>query len=100
MTELFVQFIQRAKKRMWYVEEVQNKVREYDTTDERTKLFLNLGCQIYSVYQKALDKKNSLDFDDLIVNASKLVRNSNGNCTLDLGLHKDRHIKIRDIDWI
>jgi DNA helicase-4 len=100
MTELFVQFIQRAKKRMWTVEEIQNKVREYKTNDERTRLFLNLGCQVYSAYQKALEKKNSIDFDDLIIKASELIRNSNGNCTLDLGPHKDRRIKIKDIEWI
>ena len=100
MTKLFVQFIQRAKKRMWSVEEVQNKVRDYITSDKRTRLFLNLGCQVYSAYQKALEKKNSIDFDDLIIKASELIRNSNGNCTLDLGLHKDRLIKIKDIEWI
>lgn len=100
MTELFVQFIQRAKKRMWTVEQVQNKVREYKTNDERTRLFLNLGCQVYSAYQKELEKRNSIDFDDLIIKASELIQNSKGNCTLDLGLHKDRRIKIKDIEWI
>ena len=100
MTEMFVQFIQRAKKQMWSVEDMQQKVRDYRIDDERVKFFLNLGCHVYSVYQKKLEETNSIDFDDLIIKASQLIRDSQGNCAIDLGARKERHICMKEIEWI
>lgn len=100
MTELFVQFIQRAKKLMWSVEDVQKKIREYQTSDDRARLFLTLGCQVYSAYQKKLADTNSIDFDDLIIKASKLIYDTQGKCTIDLGPRKERRLSMKDIEWI
>jgi DNA helicase IV len=100
MTELFVQFIQRAKKQMWSVEEVQKKVHTYHTSDDRVNLFLTLGCQVYLAYQKKLAETNSIDFDDLIITASKLIRETQGLCTIDLGPRKERHQRMKEIEWI
>lgn len=100
MTDLFVQFIQKAKKQRWDIEDLQNKVRTYQTSDEREKLFLALGCQVYSAYQKKLSENNAIDFDDLIIKAANLIRDTQGNCTIDLGLRKERHISMKEIEWI
>lgn len=100
MTELFVQFIQRAKKQMWSIEEVQKKVHAYQTSDDRVKLFLALGCQVYSAYQRKLEDTKSIDFDDLIAQASKLIRDTQGKCAIDLGPRKERRLRMGEIEYI
>ena len=100
MSGLFVQFIEKAKKRMWSVQVTREQVRKYKTTDERVKLFLTLGCQVYEAYQKGLASRNAMDFNDLLTKAAERIQETGANCTIDLGHRKERHVKIKDIEWI
>jgi len=44
-------------------------IKSIKTTDERSKLFLNLISKIYDYYQNYLNKNNLFDFDDMIIKA-------------------------------
>ena len=100
LTELFVQFIQKAKKRMWQAKDVQERLLTHKHTDERERIFLQLASRIYTDYESALKEKNSMDFDDLIMQSVALIEQSKGECGVSLGLHKDRVIKMKDLKWI
>ncbi len=43
--------------------------------DERTKLFINICYQCYLAYMTELKNKNSIDFEDMINNASNILEN-------------------------
>ena len=72
MTELFVQFIQRAKKNGHTVAELQREIDQANY-DDRTQIFLNIANQVYSEYNQAIKKHNKMDFDDLIDQAIKII---------------------------
>jgi DNA helicase-4 len=100
MTELFVQFIQKAKKQMWSVSEMKDKIRELQSQDKRVMEFLNLAIRVYGNYQEELKSQAALDFDDLLLEASKRIELSKGEDGISLGLHKDRYLRMRDLEWI
>lgn len=100
LTSLLVQFIQKAKKRIWSPAEVQQRLSTYVPVDERERIFLQLASRIYADYQAELEKHNSMDFDDLIMQATNLIEQTSGECAISLGAHKDRVVKMNDLKWI
>ena len=90
MTELFVQFIQRAKKNGHTVAELQREIDQANY-DDRTQIFLNIANQVYSEYNQAIKKHNKMDFDDLVVHATQII---------DESIDPDTNAKIKDLKWI
>ena len=100
LSRLFVQFIQKARKCMWSATEIQQKVNEFSSKDHRVQIFLNIASQVYTAFEKKLHSENLVDFDELIVRAADIIEKTKGECSLALGQKKERHIKIKDIQWI
>lgn len=46
---------------------------------ERNLLFLNIVKPIYIYYQELLEKNNEIDFNDMIIDATKIVKNNEAN---------------------
>ena len=95
MTELFVQFIQRAKKNGHTVAELQREIDQVNY-DDRTQIFLNIANQVYSEYNQAIKTHNKMDFDDLIDQAIKII----DKCTGETSIAPDPHAKIKNLKWI
>lgn len=100
LTTLLVQFIQKAKKRMWNTAEVQERLLAYAPADERERIFLQLASRIYADYQAELENQKSMDFDDLMMQAANLIEQTSGECGIGLGARKDRFVKMNDLKWI
>lgn len=100
LTSLLVQFIQKAKKRMWDAGEVQHRLITYAPADERERIFLQLASRIFTDYQTELEKQKSIDFDDLMMQAANLIEQTSGECGISLGTRKDRFVKMNDLKWI
>lgn len=100
MTDLFVQFIQKAKKRVWSATEMQERVHNYQTNEQRTRIFLNLACQVFTEYEKRLAESKTCDFDELMNKAALKIEESKGACGVVLGSRKDRVVQINKLSWI
>ena len=97
ITRLFIQFIQRAKKELLSVQEVSKLVMKFDRSDKRTSVFLDLSSRVYSEYEKELRTSENLDFDDLLMEAIRIVNTTNGNCQIKVG---QREIRLNELKWI
>jgi DNA helicase II / ATP-dependent DNA helicase PcrA len=64
-------FIRTAKDRQLSPEDLPNRLKESDSAHP----LVEMGCQIYADYQRALIFRNSLDFDDLIRHALFMLQN-------------------------
>ena len=95
MTELFVQFIQRAKQNGRTVAELQCEIDQANY-DERTQIFLKIANQVYSEYSQAIKNHNKMDFNDLIDQAIKIIDKRVGEISID----PDTNAKIKDLRWI
>ena len=95
MTELFVQFIQRAKQSGRTVAELQCEINQANN-DDRTQIFLKIANQVYSEYNQAIKKHNKMDFDDLIDQAIKII----DKCAGETSIAPDTNAKIKNLKWI
>jgi DNA helicase-2/ATP-dependent DNA helicase PcrA len=50
------------------------QVSDYSNNLEKNEPFLNLVAQVWSIYEKKKEKENALDFDDLLVKSTKLLK--------------------------
>jgi DNA helicase-4 len=99
ITELFVQFIQKAKKNQISPDNIERVIKE-NNYPERTSRFLKLASKVYAKYQESLIKSKKIDFDDLIIKAALTIEKTTGNCEIPLDFENDRKVKIKDIKWI
>ena len=90
ITRLFVQFIQKAKKKFWSPTDVKNKIGQFSPPDDRTKIFLKLATKVYEIYQERLHDNNLIDFDDLISRAIVTIEKSKGECEIHIGKGSNR----------
>ena len=95
MTELFVQFIQRAKQSGRTVAELQYEINQANN-DDRTQIFLKIANQVYSEYNQAIKKHNKMDFNDLIDQAIKII----DKCAGGTSIAPDTNAKIKNLKWI
>ncbi len=100
LAELFLQFIQKAKKLMLSSIKVQKLRQTYKPKDEREAVFIDLACQIYKKYEKALEQNHKIDFDDLLIRAIQKIHTTKGECTIWLGTPQNRTLKMNDLRWI
>lgn len=100
LAELFTQFIQRSKKFMLNANEIQKRIRKYQTENEREAVFLDLASRIFLEYEKNLVKENKIDFDDLLLRAIDVINKTQGQCKIFLGPLKSRSVRMCDLQWI
>jgi len=72
---VFTQFIQKAKKLEMSVEEIEEKINNFES-----KNFLRLANKIYKEYSECLRRDNFLDFDDLLTKAIEIIEKTKGGC--------------------
>lgn len=100
LSELFTQFIQRAKKQAFKTHDVQKQIQNYQPKDDREAVFLDLACRVYMEYEQTLNRQNKIDFDDLMIRAINKVHETRGECKIFLGNQKSRSIRMNDLRWI
>lgn len=100
LSELFTQFIQRAKKQLLKPQAVQQMLLTYLPKDEREAVFLDLTIRVYMEYEQALSRQRKIDFDDLMMRAIDKVHETRGECAISLGNPKNRSIRMNDLRWI
>lgn len=98
MAELFLQFISRAKKRGWAVDDIARIVQDTPDAEPRNRAFHELAVRAYAAYERKLVAQSAMDFDDLLISAAECVREDGGAARLQLD-QKDS-ISIRDLRWI
>ncbi len=100
LSEMLVQFIQKAKKLTWSAAEVGERLKSWKPADAREDIFLKLASRVYAEYENALKKADLLDFDDLMMQACNRVEQTKGESAISLGAHKDRRVKMNDLEWL
>lgn len=98
IAELFLQFISRAKKRGWTVDDIARIVRDAPDPEPRNRAFHELAIRAYAAYERQLVVQSAMDFDDLLISAAKCVREDGGSARLQLD--REDSIAIRDLRWI
>ena len=64
MAELFLQFIQRAKKMGWSVDRLVALIADTPDPEPRARLFHELALRAYREYESMLIEEDAMDFDD------------------------------------
>lgn len=100
LAELFVQFIQRAKKQRLKPEDVPRYLQSYRPRDDRESVFLDLACRVYLEYEQELNRQRKIDFDDLMMLAIDRIHQTQGNCRIALDRSKSRYVRMNDLRWI
>jgi len=98
LAEMFLQFIQRSKKRGWAPDTVAKILQQQPDPEKRARIFHELALHAYREYQKALDEQEAMDFDDLLVQATNEVKSLGSSCSLHLG--SGREISLCELRWI
>jgi DNA helicase-4 len=98
MAELFLQFISRAKKRGWTVDDAARVVRDAPDPEPRNRVFHELAVHAYAAYERRLAEQSAMDFDDLLISATERVKRDGG--AAGLRLNKSIFVPIRDLRWI
>lgn len=96
MTELFLHFIQQAKKRRLRPEDIKGKA--VDIIDSRTKAFWELAYEVFKTYEDQIARQGRYDFDDLLEKAIHLIHETHGNCEIHIA--KDRRVAVNELEWI
>lgn len=98
MAELFLQFIQRSKKRGWSPEEIVRRTTDSPDREPRSRLFHQLALRAYREYEAMLEEQQAMDFDDLLVQAAAEVETHGPLARIHLG--QGRMMPIGDLRWI
>ena len=100
MARLFRQFIQRAKKRGWSPDDVSRKIDAARSSglEPRVEIFHELALRMYREYETKLKDSNHIDFDDLLVRATKKLKKLGGDSTINLG--QGTSIRVGQLKWV
>jgi DNA helicase-4 len=98
MAGLFLQFIQRAKKRGWSVDAATTVIRNTPDPEPRNVVFHELALLAYAEYERRLDQQSAMDFDDLLAIAAERVE-AHG-ATLAIATSDRDSIELKDLRWI
>ena len=98
MADLFAQFIRRGKKRGWSADEVERRIKAAPDQEPRAKLFHELALRGYREYQDMLVEQQTMDFDDLLMQATDELKARGASASIHLG--QSRMISIGDLRWI
>ena len=98
MAELFLQFIQRSKKRAWSVDTVAAQLADFPDIEPRARLFHELALRAYREYQAMLAEEQAMDFDDLLMQATHEVRVRGAAASIHLG--EGRMMPLGQLRWV
>lgn len=98
MAELFLQFIQRAKKMGWSVDCLAGVIAERPDPEPRARLFHNLALRAYREYEVMLLEEGAMDFDDLLAQAADEVATRGASLSIHLG--DGKMLPLRELRWI
>ncbi|ALP54932.1 hypothetical protein Tel_16890 (plasmid) [Candidatus Tenderia electrophaga] len=98
MAELFMQFIQRAKKRGWSADVIACRIAEKPDKEPRARMFHQLALRAYREYEDMLDEHQAMDFDDLLVQAAEEVEARGSSASIHLG--QGRMQPLGNLRWI
>lgn len=96
LTELFLQFIQRAKKQGI----MPTKVDLADSIGvelTRSEVFWQLAPLVYQEYEDEKGQRRYLDYDDLMAQAIARIHKECGKCTIDL---YGTRVKLNELRWV
>ena len=95
---LFLQFIQRVKKRVWSPDEVSRRILESPDREPRARLFHQLALRAYREYQAILEEDDAMDFDDLLIQAMEEVQSRGASASIHLG--EGVMMPIGELKWV
>lgn len=98
MAELFLQFIQRAKKRVWSTDQLFQQIAANPDPEPRSRIFHDLALRAYREYEAMLAEESAMDFDDLLTQATLAVRERGAGLKIHLG--DGRMIALSELRWI
>lgn len=98
MAELFLQFIQRAKKRGWSVDHLAGVIAKNPDSPPRARLFHNLALRAYREYEAMLLEEGAMDFDDLLAQAADEVATRGASLSIHLG--DGKMLPLKALRWI
>jgi DNA helicase-4 len=98
MAGMFIKFIQRSKNRGWSPDKLAEILKTSKEIEPRTKTFHRLALRAYREYELMKQEESAIDFDDLLLEATKAVVLQGANATIHLGA--GRTIALADIKWI
>jgi len=97
ITEMFIQFIQRAKKSEMTSNDIKKEIK-INYSDHRIESFLVLADKAYKKYEDYLITTNRKDFDDLLKEAIEVIERTRGECTINIT--QDKRIKMNELQFI
>lgn len=98
MAELFLQFIQRAKKTGWSVDHLSGLIANDPDPEPRARLFHQLALRAYREYEAMLHEEGAMDFDDLLVQAADEVARRGASLSMHLG--DGKMLPLKELRWI
>ena len=98
MAELFLQFIQRAKKMGWSVDRLAGVTAENPDPESKARLFHELALRAYREYESMLIEEGAMDFDDLLAQAAEEVVQRGASLSIHLG--DGKMLPLRELRWI
>ena len=98
MAELFLQFIQRAKKMGSSFEDLAFEIAKTPDTEPRARLFHQLALRAYREYEVMLSEEGAMDFDDLIAQAAEEIRSRGPLLSIHLG--DGKMLPIKELRWV
>lgn len=97
---LFLQFIQRAKKRGWSVERAAESIRSVPDTEPRNRVFHDLALRAYAEYERLLEAESAMDFDDLLASATENIKRYGAAMRFDTDSEHRHSVALGDLRWI
>lgn len=98
MAELFLQFIQRAKKTGWSVDHLSGLIAKEPDPEPRARLFHQLALRAYREYESMLLEEGAMDFDDLLAQAAEEVARRGALLSMHLG--DGKMLPLKELRWI
>lgn len=96
IVDLFVQFIQRAKKKRYSPQDVADRINSI--SNQRTRIFWELASRVYAEYEKTLEQQGRYDFDDLLNEAIQKIHGTKGLCRIKIA--EGREVAMNELQWI
>lgn len=97
-SKMCLQFISHAKKQLLSSEDVRTNAREFSFSCPKEKSFALLAFRIYQRYERELQNRNLIDFDDLVARAAECIRDSNANLHIQDG--PENSVALKSTKWL
>jgi DNA helicase-4 len=98
MASLFLQFIQRCKKKGWSPDFVARRIGQNPSLSHRNQIFYELALRVYRRYEGALLEQGRFDFEDVLAAATKSVEDGGSAHRIHLG--EGHMLPISDLRWL